>query len=363
MSPLAFLVARVCLLVASAPPPDQIHESDRILRAKSHLGVLCTPADAPTLSPAAIGRLFDNATLRLNRGAQHEDPEEIARASRRLLDSCMQMQNPAAQEAARAAYRAKGFEVVHAMRIPIDIAALERYAQQPEAAEVPTRKRVANNTRSYRQMIADFLPHVTRCAHGGPFGFVEVHTEYKRCGRALVDAGIISAAREYAIAQHAAHDPFFALSRELRGIAMGFMHDVDDNAAHPHVKNALNGPGLASTRQYLAARNVILAEQAGRLFPHLTPAEGRGRVKQLYNMLNNDGRFTDWKQKWGVQAAPSDLSMHLADGSHFNFESYLEDLCGRKSRPPSASRRGPTQADQQRAKGRRVRRQGRHPAP
>ena len=45
----------------------EIHEAHRILRAKSHLGVLCTPVDTRPLGAAQIGMLYEAATVRLQR--------------------------------------------------------------------------------------------------------------------------------------------------------------------------------------------------------------------------------------------------------------------------------------------------------
>ena len=46
---------------------DQIHEADRILRAHSPLGVLCTPVDGPMLTTPRVGMLYEEAKHRLGR--------------------------------------------------------------------------------------------------------------------------------------------------------------------------------------------------------------------------------------------------------------------------------------------------------
>ena len=120
---------------------DEIHESDRVLRAKSDLGVLCTPADAPQLDASAVAALYNSALTRLNLHAQQQDAQRLARARQRLTGACQRMQNQACQRAARAAYRAQPWEVTNVLRTPVNIAGLEAFAATPEALAVPTTHR------------------------------------------------------------------------------------------------------------------------------------------------------------------------------------------------------------------------------
>ena len=72
------------------------------------------------------------------------------------------------------------------MRVPVNVARLEAFAATSEAAVVPVRRRVQNNTLSYRDMINRFLQNVERLTPGAEMGSVIVRYEYKAQGRALV---------------------------------------------------------------------------------------------------------------------------------------------------------------------------------
>ena len=75
---------------------------------------------------------------------------------------------------------------------------------------------------------------------------MRIRYEYKRMGRALVDAGLVVSAREYAVPPDHHANPFEALSRALRALALGYCTDVDDSAAWPTAKQAICPVGRES---------------------------------------------------------------------------------------------------------------------
>ena len=123
------------------------------------------------LTPVAIGRLFDTAAARLSR--QHDRPtaERVREAERRLDDARARMMNWAAQRRARDAYMAQQWEVTSDMYVPINVAGLEEFAATDAVAVVPVRNSVPNNTRSFRDMIRQFMPCVERPAPQATFGW------------------------------------------------------------------------------------------------------------------------------------------------------------------------------------------------
>ena len=127
---------------------DDIHEADRILRAGSQLGVLCTPADGPMLTrdrhtmgePGAVGTLYDEAYKRLGRPGC--DGARWREAHRRLERARDDMLDPEKQREVREEWKREGWtrHVTSTLRCAIDASALEAYAARPEANVVPVDK-------------------------------------------------------------------------------------------------------------------------------------------------------------------------------------------------------------------------------
>ena len=164
---------------------------------------------------------------------------------------------------------------------------------------------------------------------GTRYGWVKVDYHYGKMGRALVDAGLIAAARDVAVPAHWSRDPFACLKSELRSLALGYGLDIDDKSAHPNAKQAIVPIGRATGRIFLDNKKAILRTQAAQLFPTLTPNEGKDRMKQLYNSLNMDGTFDSWAIKWGIPTAMNKAELDvdgLAGGVTFRFATYLADL-------------------------------------
>ena len=268
---------------------DEIHEADRILRAKSSLGVLCVPAEGQILGPQQIGLKYEAALRRLDKAERRPDVLRVQQAKRRLETARQRMMNPAVQRMERDKYREQRWEVTNRMCVPIDVKGLEEFAATEAAKVVPVRNRRPDNKDSYKVMIENLLRNVKRPHAGSRFGWVNVEYEYKPQGRALVDAGLITSAREYAIPPHYYNDPF-TMKKELRGIALGWGHDIDDVAAHPYAKLAIVPAGRDITKLYLSNRDQIMKAQGDKWFPHLSNIkERRDKVKKLYNAMNNDG--------------------------------------------------------------------------
>ena len=88
---------------------------------------------------------------------------------------------------------------------------------------------------------------------------VVVRYWYGHIGAALVDAGLVSTSREYAVPPDRDVDPF-ALPRRLRTLALGPFHDFDDAAAHPRARVQMVGPGSGVRKQFLSNREEILSD-------------------------------------------------------------------------------------------------------
>ena len=118
----------------------------------------------------------------------------MAAARRRVQEAHQRMRNLPLQLKEREAYAAKPWEETNRLRVPVNVAKLEAFAATHAAAVVPVRKRVQNNTHSYREIIRRFLRNVERPTPDAEMGSVIVRYEYKKQGRALADAGLIASA-------------------------------------------------------------------------------------------------------------------------------------------------------------------------
>ena len=194
---------------------------------------------------------------------------------------------------------------------------------------MPVRNRRPDNKDSYKVMIENLLRNVKRPHAGSRFGWVNVEYEYKPQGRALVDAGLITSAREYAIPPHYYNDPF-TMKKELRGIALGWGHDIDDVAAHPYAKLAIVPAGRDITKLYLSNRDQIMKAQGDKWFPHLSNIkERRDKVKKLYNAMNNDGFYGKWRQDQGAVDVPMDdlnVGPLASNNGTFVFKEYVAEM-------------------------------------
>ena len=93
-----------------------------------------------------------------------------------------------------------------------------KYSLSPVPSTAGSERRSADRDPGYviiqlqLYMIMAFIPHVERPTADAPFGSVVVRYEYKPLGRALVDAGLVQSAREYAVQPDSKKDPFTCLS-------------------------------------------------------------------------------------------------------------------------------------------------------
>ena len=285
---------------------DDIHEADRILRAGSQLGVLCTPADGPMLTrdrhtmgePGAVGTLYDEAYKRLGRPGC--DGARWREAHRRLERARDDMLDPEKQREVREEWKREGWtrHVTSTLRCAIDASALEAYAARPEANVVPVDKHGVPYRGTEREMIQKLLGKACRRA-GARWATVVVRYWYGHMGAALVDAGLVSTSREYAVPPDRDVDPF-ALPRRLRTLALGPFHDFDDAAAHPRARVQMVGPGSGVTKQFLSNREEILSSMGAALFQGEGQRERRARVKTLFASIDMDGNVATWAERWGL---------------------------------------------------------------
>ena len=77
------------------------------------------------LTRIEVAHLFEAAVTRLNLGRHKPDEGTVRRAEERLEGARQRMMNPAAQRAARDAYKQQGVQTTSVMRTPINVKALE----------------------------------------------------------------------------------------------------------------------------------------------------------------------------------------------------------------------------------------------
>ena len=310
---------------------DDIHEADRILRAGSQLGVLCTPADGPMLTrdrhtmgePGAVGTLYDEAYKRLGRPGC--DGARWREAHRRLERARDDMLDPEKQREVREEWKREGWtrHVTSTLRCAIDANALEAYAERPEANVVPVDKHGVPYRGTEREMIQKLLGRASRQA-GARWATVVVRYWYGHMGAALVDAGLVSTSREYAVPPDRDVDPF-ALPRRLRTLALGPFHDFDDAAAHPRARVQMVGPGSGVTKQFLSNREEILSSMGAALFQGEGQRERRARVKTLFASIDMDGNVATWAERWGLDKDKlKQTRVALEGGGSFDFGAYLQ---------------------------------------
>ena len=152
------------------------------------------------------------------------------------------MLNPEKQREVREEWKREGWtrHVTSTLRCAIDANALEAYAERPEANVVPVDKHGVPYRGTEREMIQKLLGRASRRA-GARWATVVVRYWYGHMGAALVDAGLVSTSREYAVPPDRDVDPF-ALPRRLRTLALGPFHDFDDAAAHPRARAPCGRP-------------------------------------------------------------------------------------------------------------------------
>ena len=315
LTPLAALAAKRC---------DRISETDRILRASSHFGVLCSPIDVE-LTPNHIERLYDRAHLRLNKPAARQDAARLHLAEAKLLTAKQQLLNIAAQARLRSKWHATPQIVTSTVRCPIDAAALRAFARGPEGQRIPINKHGQPYGGTNAQIVERFL-NACQIPQHAEHGVVTIRYRHSPLGAALVDAGLVNASREYAINVDKEKDPFHVLSKEMRGLVLGrFGYDFDLSAAHPHVKINMVEPGRAESIHFLRHRKEILEEAGRRLFPALSDDDQKAKAKMLFAAIDMDGSFVGFvhEQQLPAGTSPATLDMQLQDGTHFDMQQYL----------------------------------------
>ena len=307
------------------PRCDELHEADRILRAHSLLGVLCTPVDGPALGQAAIGTLYEEAKHRCCRTPPGFDVARVPRALERLRHARDEMIDPAKQAEVRRRWREEGWTrwVTTTLRCAVDVAALETYAATPQANRVPLNKHGQRYRASEKDMIRVLLTRVERSTPDARIGSVVVRYWFGKCGTALLDAGLVITGRETAVPPDWHYDPF-SLPKKLRGIAFGAFNDFDDNGSHPRARLNIVAPGAQMTKRFIEARDEVLYGMGAQLFPQAPQREQRDRVKGLFSSIDMDGNVRTWAAKWGMDVETvKAVHVPLANGALFSFRAYL----------------------------------------
>ena len=230
---------------------DQIHEVDRILRARSPLGILCTPVDAPALGQAAIGMLYESAKQRMQRRPPGYDVSRAPAALKRLELARDAMLDPQQQLEERQRWRTEGWTrwVTTHLRCAINVAGLEAYASTPAANVIPVNKHGKPYGGTGKQLIEWLLQRVERLTPHDEWGTVEVRYWHGHMGSALIDAGLVSTSREMPVPPDWPSDPF-SLPKKIRGIALGSFVDFDDAGSHPRARAQIVQPGAQIAQRF-----------------------------------------------------------------------------------------------------------------
>ena len=113
-------------------------------------------------------------------------------------------------------------------------------------------------------------------------------------------AGFLSGARVYA--DESATDPFHALPKKLRNIALAkYGIDFDDDASHLRAAVDLTHVGSDHRRRFLQNRETIMEVVAKTLWPNDPPKMHRSKVKQLFSAKDMRGSTIVWCNKHGVK--------------------------------------------------------------
>ena len=160
-------------------------------------------------------------------------------------------------------------------------------------------------------------------------GYVDVEYGYAAKGEALIEAGHITCAREYAFGP----DPF-KLSKKLRQLALArFGYDFDDTGSYPRAGAHLIHTGREMMYSFLGEsrlshgevidhRELVLKAIGDRCFPGAENATKRKRAKQLINLLEMDGSYYSWCEEWNIPSqliSPTcPLTVELPGGGSIN---------------------------------------------
>lgn len=311
------------------PRAHEVSESVRVLRATHVFGVLAIPVPVGVhLTPPDQIEVCTRAILlRLSQDTGPHAPQAInrVRAARTLLLDASR------QRAEALRLIREGLQpTTRVLTCPVNVAAMRRYIREagPDA-DAPR----ADGLGTLRERARDFLRAL------GHNTVVRITYHHCRLGAALVAAGFICAAREYA--RRGDVDPF-RLPRALREVAFaGRGHDLDDSASYPRACLDVFQSGREQSRLFLTHREQVLAE-VGLFFlgPHVSAPVRRKAAKDLFNALDNDGSLEAWERRQGCPAMMQMPPFAVGtDGEVFSLRAYQDS---RRALTGEFTRRMPT---------------------
>jgi ribonuclease HI/GNAT superfamily N-acetyltransferase len=272
-------------------------EVNRVHRALTPFGVLNVKASG-RISRAMLHMAAARCKRRV--GAESRagrvDLADARSATHRVEEALSTLSNP--QSCKEAAVRqAKGWNV-RTIRCRINAQALRafvaRHGDTVMGGQVRADGGVGRST-TYRAA-ADSL--LAECSVDGAQTCLMISYRYSSLGRALLEAGHISASREYAVGE----DPFKWPS-DLRDAAFADMgYDFDLIGAYQNARLAMIPVGAQAVRKLLSRREAVLAAIGNYLWPELTSrVERRKRAKGVINAYDMGASIDFWQhnKSWG----------------------------------------------------------------
>ena len=143
---------------------DQIHEVERIQRAKSPLGILCTPVEAGMMGQGEIGKIYEDARWRIERDTTGKNitRANINEAKAKITRARITMQDMKKQKKERDKWKEEGWKtrITKTLRCVIEVEGLKKYAATAEAAAIPVNKHGVPYGASGKEIIEKFLQKV-----------------------------------------------------------------------------------------------------------------------------------------------------------------------------------------------------------
>ena len=249
---------------------------------------------------------YDDAQRDLGRGRPCSAKRRF-KAEERLRNAYYMLRNRSIRAQTHAQITRSGPATTRRTRCPIDIKALESYANSPAGNTVFRSQKKHQQVlvgKTVRTVINDFLSHVSSSPNDPDTGFIDIEYTYGKRTSALVATGWITGGREYA--KNA--DPF-KLPKFLRNRALcRFGYDFDDSCSYPRA--AFRAIRFHAHLAGILVRNrEEIMEKIGLLIfsTTKTDVERRKLIKHLINLLDMDGSYAGWR-------AIHNIPLHLTLG-------------------------------------------------
>ena len=238
-----------------------VDEVTRITRATHSFGILGEVATRVPPSDTRIEQKYQRAMERLHYDDAQRDlgrgrpcsAKRRFKAEERLRNAYYMLRNRSIRAQTHAQITRSGPATTRRTRCPIDIKALESYANSPAGNTVFRSQKKHQQVlvgKTVRTVINDFLSHVSSSPNDPDTGFIDIEYTYGKRTSALVATGWITGGREYA--KNA--DPF-KLPKFLRNRALcRFGYDFDDNSLLISPRGLPRNPFSCTSRRHSCSK-------------------------------------------------------------------------------------------------------------